>query len=187
MERVGPIVESVAEALSELLDRPFALFGHSMGSLIAFELARLLRRTKGPQPACLFVSGQRAPQINETLPCRYDLPEKEFLEMLQNMNGTPPDILNNSELMEMLLPVLRADFAVCQTYRYSSEPPLACPIIAFAGLQDGEVSPGLVELWREQTCANFQLKIFPGDHFYFQASEADFLGALAQELRALER
>jgi medium-chain acyl-[acyl-carrier-protein] hydrolase len=182
---IGPIVEQVADAVSDLLERPFALFGHSMGALIAFELVRHLRRSGNTLPAGLLVSGQRAPQIKETSPRRCDLPEKEFLEMLGNMNGTPRDVLGNPELMEMLIPVLRADFAVCQKYVYATEPPLPCPIVAFAGRQDGEVGPDMVQLWQEQTSADFKFRIFPGDHFYFQAPEAGFLEILSQELRAL--
>ena len=185
IDRVETIVQSVGEAIPDLLDRPFAFFGHSMGSLIAFELARHLRRVGSPQPVALMVSGQRPPQAKDPPPRRFDLPQKEFLEMLRNIDGTPPGIIDNPEMMEMLTPLLRADFAVCETYAYSSEPPLTCPIAAFGGELDGEVSPEILGQWREQTSGDFRLRMFPGGHFYLQASEANFLDALSNELRAV--
>jgi medium-chain acyl-[acyl-carrier-protein] hydrolase len=182
MDRMQPIIDSMSEIIVEQLDRPYALFGHSMGSLIAFELVRVLRRIGMPLPTCLFVSGQRAPQIKDPSPQRFDLPDREFIEELRKMEGTPPDVLSNPELMEMLLPVLHADFAVCQTYEYYAEPPLACPIVAFGGEQDGECSVAHLELWREQTSWDFRMKTFPGGHFYLLSSETEFLDALSREL-----
>ena len=185
VDRLQPIVNSMAEAFMEQLDRPYAFFGHSMGSLIAFELVRFLRRAGMPLPICLFVSGQPAPQIEGSSPQRFDLPDKEFVEELRKMEGTSPDNLNNPELMDMLLPTLRADFAVCQTYQYYTEPPFACPVVAFGGEQDTECSVAQLELWREQTSWDFRMKTFPGGHFYMLTSEAEFLDTLSRELAAV--
>src|ERR1051325_10798789 len=139
-KRVGPLVEAVAGAIQPLLDRPFAFFGHSMGAIICFELARHLRRQRpDTQPAYLFVSGRRAPQFPDTDRVTYDLPEPELIAELRRLHGTPQEVLEHPELMRLMLPLLRADFELVQTYEYTPEPPLGCPIAVFGGLQDYEV------------------------------------------------
>jgi medium-chain acyl-[acyl-carrier-protein] hydrolase len=185
MDRMQTIVNALAEAFLEQSDRPYALFGHSMGSLIAFELVRFLRRAGMPLPIGLFVSGHPAPQLGYVSSQRYDLPDKEFMEELRKMEGTPADILNNPELMEMLLPVMRADFSVCQTYQYTPELPIPCPIVAFGGDRDSECSVAQLELWKEQTSWDFRMKIFPGGHFYLVDSEAEFLEALFHDFASV--
>jgi len=162
---LGPLVASLAEEMGDYLDRPFAFFGHSMGALITFELARLLRRKGKRQPVHIFVSGCDAPQCNRPKPI-YDLPEPELLEELRGMNGTPQEVLDHAELMELMLPIIRDDLSVCQTYEYSPEPPLSCDITAFGGLQDPGVSEAAVNAWREQTTGTFAMKMIEGDHFF---------------------
>ncbi|PMB02411.1 hypothetical protein CEN45_08485 [Fischerella thermalis CCMEE 5198] len=98
------------------------------------------------------------------------------------VNGTPQDILDNAELMELLLPILRADFAVTETYDYIPEPPLNCPITAFGGLQDQRVSIDDLEAWRTQTESTFVLKMFPGDHFFLHSAQSLLLHTLAERL-----
>jgi len=92
------------------------------------------------------------------------------------------EVLENVELMELLLPILRADFAVCETYVYEADDPLDCPISAFGGLQDEYVSRESLGAWREQTSGSFSLRMFPGDHFYLNTERPLLLRALAQEL-----
>lgn len=121
--RLQLLVQAIAIALLPYLDKPFAFFGHSMGGLVSFELARLLRKNYGKVPVHLFVSGYRAPQVPDPDPPIHDLPEPEFLEELRRLNGTPEIVLENTELMQMLLPALRADFAVIETYAYTPESP----------------------------------------------------------------
>jgi medium-chain acyl-[acyl-carrier-protein] hydrolase len=102
--RLAPLVQAIAQVILPYLDRPFAFFGHSMGSLIGFELARLLDNQYQQAPACLFVSGRCAPQVQQSNPPIHNLPEVDFLEALRRLNGTPTEILNNIELMQMLVP-----------------------------------------------------------------------------------
>jgi medium-chain acyl-[acyl-carrier-protein] hydrolase len=182
---IGPLVEAIAQVISPYLDKPFAFFGHSMGAIVSFELSRYLRRRHQVIPARLFISGRRAPQIPDDEPPTYNLPEPEFIEELRRLNGTPREILEHPELMQLILPLLRADFAVCQTYIYKPEPPLSCPISVFGGLQDHPVTRDDVEAWREQTTAAFSLRMFPGDHFFLQTSAPIFLRTLAGELAEL--
>ena len=179
--QLSPLVEALAQALVPLLDRPFAFFGHSLGALVSFELARRVRRQYGVQPVRLFVSASRAPQIPHRGPSIHTLPEKDFLAELSRLNGTPSELLGHEELMEIMLPLLRADFAVYETYVYSTEPPLNCPISAFGGLQDHRVKDSDLEAWRAQTSESFSLRMLPGDHFFLK--QPLLLQVLSQELQ----
>lgn len=181
--RLSLLVKAMAQGLVPLLDKPFAFFGHSLGALVGFELAHRLRWQSGVQPVHLFVSAARAPQILSRHRSIHALPEKEFLAELRRLNGTPRKVLANAELMQILLPVLRADFAAYESYVYSIErPPLGCSISAFGGLQDHRVSRGDLEAWRHQTSAPFSLRMFPGDHFFLSTTEPPLLKTLAQDL-----
>jgi len=181
--RLEPLVNAIALNLIPYLDKPFAFFGHSMGGLISFELTRLLRSQYGLAPFHLFISARRAPQIPLTKPPLHTLSEPELLEKVRNFNGTPKAVLENSELMQMFLPILRADFAVLETYVYTHQPPLECPITVFGGLQDQEVSYEGLQAWRQQTIASFSLQMFNGGHFFIHSEQAALLKSIAQELQ----
>ena len=181
--QLSPLVQALAQTLLPLLDKPFAFFGHSLGALVGFELARQLRRQSGVQPVRLFVSADRAPQIPPRDRPIHALPEREFLGELRRLNGIPGKVLEEADLMQIMLPVLRADLAVYETYVYSSEPPLNCPISIFGGLQDHRVSRGDLEAWRDQTSVSFSLRMFPGDHFFWNTTQPLLLQALSKELR----
>lgn len=177
-----PLVEALAQAMPPELEKPFAFFGHSMGAIIGFELARHLRKRGLPEPLHLFASGHKAPQIPEAGPLDYDLPEPEFIEKLRGLNGTPQEVLEHPELMELMLPLLRADFALIQTYVYSPELPLDCPITVLGGTEDRHVSREHLEAWREQTRGSFMLRMLPGDHFFLQTTQSLLLRILADRL-----
>jgi 4'-phosphopantetheinyl transferase len=179
---MGPLVEALALALRPHLDRPFAFFGHSLGALVAFELARRLRRNGGPQPVRLFVSGCPAPQARTREKSVHSLPDAEFREELRRLKGTPAAVLDDDELMEVLLPTLRADFALCETYAFAPGPALTCPISALGGLADDTVSHQDLDAWREQAAGPFRLRMLPGDHFFLQTAQQLLLRALAREL-----
>jgi medium-chain acyl-[acyl-carrier-protein] hydrolase len=180
--RLFPLVEAIAEALVPYLDRPFVFFGHSLGALVSFETARQLRRHVGVGPAHLVVSACGAPQTRDARPPMHDLPTPQLLEELRRFNGTPREVLEHAELMQLLLPTLRADFAVHETYTYLPERPVECPISAFGGAEDPNVDPDRLERWRDQTSASFRMRLFPGGHFFIHAAQALLLRALGQEL-----
>lgn len=180
--QMTPLVESLAEGLSPFLERPFAFFGHSLGAIVSFELALKLQREKGKLPLHLFVSGRRAPCIPRQDPITYNLPDEEFVEELRRLNGTPKEILEHSELMQLMLPVLKADFEISETYRHSGENLRGCPITAFGGKQDEEVPQDYLEAWQEHTTGPFKQRMLPGDHFFLHASEQLLLAAVNQEL-----
>jgi medium-chain acyl-[acyl-carrier-protein] hydrolase len=176
------LVEAFLPHMIPLLDKPFALFGHSMGAIVAFEVARALRRERGLQPAHLFVSGRRAPQVPPRELPTYNLPDDEFTEELRRLNGTPPEVLEHAELMQLMLKIIRADFALTETYVYTHEPPLTCPISIFGGLDDADVLPADLAAWCEHTTGGCSLRTFAGDHFFIQAAEATLLRTMREEL-----
>lgn len=180
--KLDPLVRAIADALHLHLNKPFAFFGHSMGGLVCFEVARLLRKDYKIMPVHLFVSGRRAPHLQPIKPLIHNLPKPDFIEELKHLKGTPLEVLQNHELMELMLPILRADFAVLETYNYTEKPPLNCPIAVFGGLQDSEVSPEELEAWREQTSSEFSLYLFQGDHFFINSERHALLQLIAQNL-----
>jgi medium-chain acyl-[acyl-carrier-protein] hydrolase len=181
--RMAPLVEALAGALP--LDAPFAFFGHSLGSIISFELARALRRRGGPEPRKLFLSGRRGPQLPPAPPI-HALPEREFIdELVRRYNGIPAELLREPELLAMFLPPVRADFELYETWSYSPEAPLDAPFAVFGGLSDPQASRAQLEAWREHTRGGFSLLQLPGDHFYLQPAQAELLGALRRELSGL--
>lgn len=181
--RLSPLVQALAQALGPLLDKPFAFFGHSLGALVGFELARQLRRQSGVQPIRLFVSAHRAPQIPLRDQPIHALPDEKFLHELRRLNGIPDQVLAEAELMQIMLPVLKADLAVFETYLYATEPPLDCAISTFGGLQDGKVSRDDLDSWRAQTTGPFSLRMFAGDHFFLNTARPRLLQTLSEELR----
>lgn len=179
-DQMSRLIPSLVRELGQLMDAPFALFGHSMGALIAFEVVRELRRTRGPQPVHLFVSAQPAPQLPRARSFVHLLPDRLLLAQLANQ--IPPRAARDRELMEMMLPTLRADIALCEMYSYSPEPPLDCPITALGGTMDLSVSQFHLNEWRLQTARGFNLYLFPGDHFYIQTAAPLLLQTIRAEL-----
>lgn len=186
MTAMSDVVNEVALAIRPYLDRPFALFGHSLGALITFELARRLRQEENIGPVHLFASGCRAPQLTNREPPTHLLPEPEFLERLKELNGTPLEILAHPELMQLIVPLLRADFGLAETYNYAEAPPLNCSISGYGGLQDAEVDRVQLEAWEQQTSTRFTLRLFPGGHFFLHDAEPAFLNTLHSELLEID-
>lgn len=177
-----PLVQALADVLPPYLDLPFVFFGHSLGSLVAFELARELRRRGAALPLHLFASGRRAPHLPPREEPIHDLPEPEFIEKLRELNGTPEEVLQHAELMRLLVPILRADFAVNETYVFVPEEPLDCGISAFGGLGDEEVTREDLAAWREHSRGRFRLRMLPGDHFFLHGGRDLVTEALARDL-----
>jgi medium-chain acyl-[acyl-carrier-protein] hydrolase len=177
------MVEAAGKGIAPALDMPFAFFGHSMGALIAFEVARYLKDSGAGKPVGIFASGRQAPHLIDRDAPIHALPEAEFLKELRDYNGTPDDILHNDELMELLLPTLRADFMAIETYRgMPSTSQIHCPITVVGGLADS-VTREELEAWRAYTDGHFSLRMFDGDHFFlYGAAEAQLLEVLAREL-----
>ena len=180
--RVEPLVEAATRGLLPHLDRPFAIFGHSMGALIGYEVAQRLRRDHGLEPVHLLVSGRRAPQLPPDPDYDYKLPHAEFIERLREINGTPAEVFEHPELLEIMLPVLRADFELNDTYEPIAHPPLACPISAFGGLEDTEAPEEDLEAWSGVTDGPFRRRMFPGDHFFLNQHRSRLIQAVVEDL-----
>jgi surfactin synthase thioesterase subunit len=182
-DRMGDLVAEAADALQPIVRPPYALFGHSMGGLVAYELAHELRHRGAPTPMHLFVSGTPAPHLAATIPAIYDRPQEEFLQAVQRYRGLPDEVLRSPELLELILPRLRADIAVTDTYVYVERPPLTIPITAFSGSDDDIVTPATIDAWREHTVTTFRHERFPGGHFFVAERAPSVVSILAHALQ----
>jgi medium-chain acyl-[acyl-carrier-protein] hydrolase len=182
---ISELVPALARAVRPYLDRPFACFGHSLGALIAFELARRLRREGGPEPDALLVAARRAPQIPNPRPPIHDLPDARLIEELtRRYDGIPKVVREHPDMMDFYLPIIRADLTLNDTYRHLVEARLTCPISAFGGLADNEVTRDDLAAWGDQTRASFTLRMVPGGHFFHQGAPERLLPALLADLSA---
>ncbi len=181
-DRVAPLVQALASGLDPYLDRPFAFFGHSLGGLVSFELTHELQRQQRPTPVHLLVSATRAPHIPATRPRIHDLPTPAFIDHLRDYQGTPETVLNNPAMMDVLLPALRADFAISETHTPSDKAPLACPITVLGGLQDDIVSEDALRAWQRYTHNTFTVHTFAGDHFFINHVRREVLEKVRQTL-----
>lgn len=181
---MADLVAALCQAIQPHLDQPFAFFGHSMGAIVAFELARLLRRRNQPLPQMLVASGARAPQFRRGHLPPPEPTDAEFVESLRRLEGTPREVLDNPNLLQLLLPALRQDAAIYRNYTYAEEPPLDCPIRAYGGSNDPNVLPEHLDRWAAETTAAFAVRLFPGGHFYLQSNLKEFFAALAADLIA---
>ena len=180
--RVAPLVETLVEELISWMDRPFAFFGHSMGALLAFELARELRRRYNLLPAHLFVSGFWAPHLDPPGPPFSHLPNSDFLDRVREYGGIPELVSQNEELMEIFTPILRADFQLIETYRHRQEIPLECPLTAFGGSSDPKIGPENIGAWKLHTSNCFTTNIFQGGHFFIHTSATSVLDQINFQL-----
>jgi surfactin synthase thioesterase subunit len=185
LSAVAEVADGVVTALRPYQHQSFALFGHSFGAVVAFEVARALRRSGAPLPEHLFVSGRPAPQLPERREPLHRLRDEDFLRaMVARYDGIPREILEERELIDLVLPTLRADVQAAETYRYSPEPPLACPITAIGSRNDSEVPESDLRAWSMHTNARFDCLLFPGEHFFINDAErrGTVLSAVAAKL-----
>jgi len=183
-QAIGTMDRLVGLLLDELASyfvRPFALFGHSMGALIAFELARGLR-PGGVAPVHLFASGCRAPHLPSRSPDWHTLPDPEFIAKIESLGGIPPELLAERAFLDTMLPTLRSDCALSETYVCRPQPPLSCPVSAFGGLVDAEVLPEDVRAWSRHTTGHFRAHLLPGDHFFVNSALPDVLSLVVSDL-----
>jgi medium-chain acyl-[acyl-carrier-protein] hydrolase len=183
--RIEPLVDSLLTEIKLCSQVPFLFFGHSMGGHIAFELARKLMKEKADMPKCLCVSAAEPPVAHREDRLVYKLPKVEFLKHLRRLNGMPAESFENDELIELLLPTLRADFELTGTYEYHPGAPLNLPIVAFAGTEDHEVPSALMAEWGLYTTDTFQMHSIPGDHFFVNHSSNQVRHILQTEIAKL--
>jgi medium-chain acyl-[acyl-carrier-protein] hydrolase len=173
------LVRAASDELALLVEQPFAFFGHSMGALIAFELARQLRRDYRVEPVHLFVSGACSPDSVQFL---HDLDPAAIRETLRTLDGTPREIIDHRRFMDSLVPIVRADFTLCVSYKYVEDRPFDCPITAFGGLGDVGISKDCLMKWDRQTTSRFDAHFLEGNHFFLHSSEEALKRTIAREL-----
>jgi medium-chain acyl-[acyl-carrier-protein] hydrolase len=188
LARMTYLVDALAGAIRSYIECPFAFFGHSMGGLIAFELARRLMRDGQPGPSHLFVSASRAPQLIDNKQFLHTEPDSIFIERFSKKYAPLPKMITDDpEMTRLFLPILRADIAVCETYKYFEGGPLDCPISVVGGWQDNQVSRADLEAWNIHTTAGFSLRMFAGDHFFLKSAQAQLLHAVREVLTHMTR
>lgn len=181
---IGRIVDDAERLVSGHLDRPYALFGHSMGSLVAFELCHRLLESGKPPPAVLIVSGRASPRAPRNSEPASQLPDEELTALLHRIAGTDPDIMNTPELARLVRAALRADFRACETYLPSSGTKLPVPMAAYGGLADPGVGRDELRAWSEETSLDCGIRMFPGDHFFIRSAADLVAGSVARDVLA---
>lgn len=173
-EDIGDLAGRLAREIWGELGTEHALFGHSLGALLAFEMAHALRELGAPPPAALLVSGTEAPERRDDRRFAGLTSDADLIGRLRDLAGTPDEVLENEELMRLTLPVLRADFAMCGRYRHRPRRPLDCPIVVLAGRQD-EPTVEQLDAWRQEGTGPFSLTLFDGGHFFLRDREPEVL------------
>jgi len=178
------LIPEITNALAPWLDLPFVLFGHSMGSLLAFELNYYLRQHLTKSASHLFLSGRGAPHLQDTEPQIHQLAHDDFVAKIRAYNGTPKEVLEHRELMELMIPILRADFEICETYQFkpNGRLPFDQPLTIFGGLKDTSSPRPALEAWNRYTTSSFQVRMFPGDHFYLLDSEMLLIQTMLRDI-----
>ncbi len=178
------MVDGAVDALVPYTDRPYALFGHSMGGVLAYEASRQLAQRSQRAPSHLFISGRRSPATFERDPPIDHLPDREFaLEINRRYGGIPAEVLDDAEVLALLLPALRGDLHALDQYRPGAAPPVQWPLTVFGGAEDPRATRPQLEGWRSEAGAAFRLRTFPGGHFYLTSCRAQLLADVASTLQ----
>ena len=177
------LTQALSRAFLPFSSEPYVLFGHSLGSRLAFELARSMRRQGRRQPCLLIASAGGAPQLPRNEEPIHTLPKSDFVAELRKRFGLADEVVAHEEFLELLLPMLRADFAVYETAVYAPEPPLDAPITVFGGCEDDLVSREELLAWRLQTSGAFREHWFDGGHFFLRGGEAEVVAVVETEIQ----
>ncbi|TDF36341.1 thioesterase [Alteromonadaceae bacterium M269] len=180
-DNMDDLMAELSHKILPKLNRPFAFFGHSLGSRVGFELTKRLQQLRAPTPLHFFASGSRAPHVESRVEGWYLLPDSEFKAKLRELNGTPEDVLNNSELMDIIMPMLRADFKIADEYR-ANRGKINCPITVLRGTDDVDVSIDDTEAWSELTNNFSGVHDVDGDHFFIDKSPEEVVGIVDEVL-----
>jgi surfactin synthase thioesterase subunit len=180
---IEEMADKVAEELKPWADRPLAFFGHSMGAIVAFEAALRLEAA-GIQPAVLFLSGRRAPSTFR-LETNHLLPDRALVQELRGMQGTDASLLDDQDIVDMILPSLRSDYKAVETYDNRTAGAVSCPIVVCNGDRDAMVTPAEAAAWEQHTTSAFELRTYPGGHFYLNDHATALIALIAQQVKTV--
>lgn len=183
LNSIDSIVASVDIGINKEVDRPFVVIGNSFGAVVAFEWIRLLRKSGKALPVHFFPMSRSAPQLEILKPHLHLLGQDEFIqEMGRRYGGIPNELVNEPELLELLIPTLRADMMALETYRFRLEEKLTVPMTTLFGSVDSNTNKDKMDLWREQTSSHFESVEFPGGHFFSEGSESAVVSYILKKL-----
>ena len=179
---VAAVAEQLAGAIPPMLDRPYLTYGHSMGSLVSFELLHLLRARSLPLPHRYFGAARQAPHVPRRIAPFYDYPLEQFIAELKRFGGTPDAILENTELMEMLVPMLRTEFRAAYAYHRDPVVKLECAASIFGGARDEMVPPEELPAWQEHFLERIESRLFEGSHFFLEDDKEAVVSAVCESV-----
>jgi medium-chain acyl-[acyl-carrier-protein] hydrolase len=180
------LAETIATQIIPFTDRPYAIFGHSMGALLAYEVARVLEIQKIRPPEVLFLSAHRAPHMPRKRDLLHSLPDAQFIQSLKQYGGFPEEILNNQEFIDFVLPTMRSDMTLCDLYAFKNEDSqLHTPIEIFAGAGDPEAGPDEMKAWADYSQSGSNLKVFEGGHFFLRSHAKEVLDHISRSINSL--
>ncbi|WP_344866597.1 thioesterase II family protein [Planomonospora alba] len=182
IDDIAELADRIAGELAPWTDLPLALFGHSLGATLAFEVARRLERS-GTVPIGLFASGRRAPSRHRDERVHQG-DDRALLAQLKRLNGTDAQVFGDEEVVRMILPALRSDYRAAETYRYRPGPRLSCPVYALTGDDDAMVTVEEASAWGEHTSGPFELRVYPGGHFFLTAHAASIRDLVSHHIGA---
>ncbi|MDX2938777.1 thioesterase [Streptomyces ipomoeae] len=178
------LAESLFGQLRKIADRPIAFFGHSMGALLAFEVARHFEQRLDTSPVRLFVSGRRAPS-RPRVEAWQSAGDLGLIAEIRELSGTDPRLLGDEEMLDMIMVPLRADYRAVERYRFTPEPSLRCPVTTLTGDTDPRTSYDEASSWRDHTTGDFDIQVFPGGHFFIKDNLDDISGLVTEQLSAV--
>ena len=182
IDNIEEILSNISISIDEWLDKPFMFFGHSMGALISYELIFKIYEKYNKLPLKLYVSAHKAPFLERGGPIMHKLEKEQFVSELKQMNGIAKELFEHSELMELMLPIIRNDYAVCENYNYKQKKKLDVPITAFGGTDDKDVKEEHLKEWAKVTTSEFNHFLLEGDHFFIVKEKKKFLNIFSKIL-----
>lgn len=183
--RMSPLVDAMMNSIIEILDKPFVVFGYSAGALIAFEIASRISRCRPDMLAGLIVASRPGPDLKPERKVIHSLTEAAFIEYILNLGGTSAEVLADPELRNIVLPILRSDFELAETYEYLPSRPLDCPIFVYAGEDDQYLTNRDCQAWQSHSTREVKIRFFKGGHFFIEECGEELIDNIAADVMSM--